>query len=73
MLNKVIIPLSLPKLYLTMLEEAGVKVLFRRCLESVEKEGSRIVSATMDTGETVKAKVFVDATYEGDLFAGISL
>jgi hypothetical protein len=52
-----------------MLEKAGVEVLFRRCLVSVEKEGSRIVSATMDKGETVRAKVFVDATYEGDLFA----
>ena len=62
-------PSAAEKLYLTMLEEAGVEVLFRRCLVSVEKEGSRIVSATMDTGETVRAKVFVDATYEGDLLA----
>ena len=62
-------PSTAEKLYLTMLEEAGVEVLFRRCLVSVEKKGSRIVSATMDTGETVRAKVFVDATYEGDLFA----
>ena len=57
------------KVYLEMLKEAGVQVLFRRCLVSVEKEGSKMVSARMDTGETVKAKVFVDATYEGDLFA----
>ena len=57
------------KLYLTMLKEAGVEVLFRRCLVSAEKVGSQIVSATLDTGETVQAKVFVDATYEGDLFA----
>ena len=62
-------PSAAEKLYLTMLEEVGVEVFFRRCLVSVEKEGSRIVSATMDTGETVQAKVFVDATYEGDLFA----
>jgi hypothetical protein len=57
------------KVYLEMLKEAGVKVLFRRCLVSVEKEGSKMVSARMDTGETVRAKVFVDATYEGDLLA----
>ena len=57
------------KLYLTMLKEAGVEVFFRRCLVSAEKVGSQIVSATLDTGETVQAKVFVDATYEGDLFA----
>jgi hypothetical protein len=57
------------KVYLEMLKEAGVKVLFRRCLVSVEKEGAKMVSARMDTGETVKAKVFIDATYEGDLLA----
>ncbi|MEK9783570.1 MAG: FAD-dependent oxidoreductase, partial [Opitutales bacterium] len=62
-------PSAAETLYLEMLKEAGVKVLFRRCLVSVEKEGSKMVSARMDTGETVKAKVFVDATYEGDLFA----
>jgi hypothetical protein len=62
-------PSAAEKLYLEMLKEAGVKVLFRRCLVSVEKEGSKMVSARMDTGETVKAKVFIDATYEGDLFA----
>ena len=62
-------PSAAEKLYLTMLEKAGVEVLFRRCLVSVEKEGSKMVSARMDTGETVMAKVFIDATYEGDLFA----
>ena len=30
---------------------------------------NRIVSATMMTGETVKAAMFIDATYEGDLLA----
>jgi len=62
-------PSAAEKLYLEMLKEAGVEVLLRRCLVSVEKEGSQILSITMDTGETVQAKVFVDATYEGDLFA----
>lgn len=62
-------PSAAEALYLKMLEEAGVKVRLRRCLVSVEREGTRIVSAKMDTGETVKAKIFVDATYEGDLLA----
>lgn len=56
-------------LYLKMLEEAGVEVLFRRCLESVETKDNRIISANMETGETIKASVFIDATYEGDLMA----
>jgi hypothetical protein len=62
-------PSAAEALYLNMLDEAGVEVHFRRCLQSVELDGQRIVSATMDTGETVKAKIFVDATYEGDLLA----
>ena len=35
----------------------------------VIKEGTRIVSITMQSGKTYRAKVFIDATYEGDLMA----
>lgn len=35
----------------------------------VVKAAGRIVSATMLSGRTFKAKVFIDATYEGDLMA----
>ncbi|MEI6176771.1 MAG: FAD-dependent oxidoreductase [Verrucomicrobiota bacterium] len=56
-------------LYLTMLKEAGVTVLLGRCLDSVEMKDNRIVSSTMETGETIKAAMFIDATYEGDLLA----
>lgn len=35
----------------------------------VRKEGSRIVSIRMLNGDAYRAKVFVDATYEGDLMA----
>ena len=62
-------PSAAEVLYLKMLKEAGVEVRLRRCLTSVEREGTRIVSATMDTGETVKAKIFIDGTYEGDFLA----
>lgn len=51
-----------------MLREAGVTVLARQPLKSVEKEGRRI-SALITPGGTHAAKVFVDATYEGDLMA----
>jgi lysophospholipase L1-like esterase len=56
-------------LYLAMLKEAGVMVLFDQHLESVEMKESRIVSVTMETGQTIKAGVFIDSTYEGDLMA----
>lgn len=62
-------PSAAETLYLKMLEEAGAKVLFRQRLETVAMEGNRIVSVTMETGGTIKASVFIDSTYEGDLMA----
>lgn len=53
---------------LRMLEEAGVKVLTERYLQSVKKDGRRIAELVTQNG-TFKAKVFVDGTYEGDLMA----
>jgi len=36
----------------------------------VTKDGSRIVSITMLSGKRYRGKIFIDATYEGDLMAG---
>jgi hypothetical protein len=51
-----------------MLDEAGVKVLTKRALKSVTKEGTHIAKLTTTDGDFA-AKVFVDGTYEGDLMA----
>ena len=51
-----------------MLKEAGVLVMTKQALEDVEKEGSKIVALTTQAGRHT-AKVFIDATYEGDLMA----
>lgn len=51
-----------------MLDEAKVQVLTRRVLKSAVKEGPRITELRTTDGD-FKAKVFVDATYEGDLLA----
>ncbi len=51
-----------------MLEEAGVRVLTGRYLQSVNKDGPRISSLVSKNG-TFAARVFVDGTYEGDLLA----
>lgn len=51
-----------------MLKEAGVKVLTKQPLEEVEKEGAKIVGLRTSAA-THAAKVFVDASYEGDLMA----
>jgi hypothetical protein len=51
-----------------LLKEAGVTVLTKQPLESLEKEGTKIVSLRTSAGVHT-AKVFIDATYEGDLMA----
>ena len=51
-----------------MLKEAGVTVLTKQPLEGVEKDGAKIVSLRT-SADVHTAKVFIDATYEGDLMA----
>lgn len=53
----------------TMLKEAGVKVIKGQSIKSVVKEGSRIRSLTTTDGSQYSGRVFVDASYEGDLMA----
>lgn len=52
-----------------MLAEAKVPVYFEHRLAAVKKEGNRITALTFENGNTIEAKMFIDATYEGDLFA----
>lgn len=53
----------------TMLKEAGVKVVKGQSIKSVVKEGLRIRSLTTTDGSQYSGRVFVDASYEGDLMA----
>jgi hypothetical protein len=66
-------PSKAEALYRTKLDEAGVTVLLNRPLVSAKNADGRIVSLNLQTGETVRAKVFVDATYEGDLLAAANV
>ena len=55
-----------------MLSEAGVEVVYDERLNreaGVEKNEGKIVSIAMESGRIFKGKVFMDATYEGDLMA----
>jgi hypothetical protein len=52
-----------------LVKEANVPVHYRQFLKSVEKSGNRITAITTESGLTVRAKAFIDATYEGDLMA----
>src|SRR5690606_33027040 len=55
--------------FLHFLKESGVTVYYEHRLKDVVKEGNRITSITFENGNSAKAKMFVDSTYEGDLFA----
>ena len=55
-----------------MVREQKVPVVFQQRLDlekGVTKEGASIVSIKMLSGETYRGRMFIDATYEGDLMA----
>jgi hypothetical protein len=57
------------RIYLEMLREAGVEIHYGASVEQVEKQGTRIVRIALTDGATVRARVFIDAGYEGVLMA----
>lgn len=55
-----------------MLKEAGVTLLEHHRLrekDGVKRQGARVTEIVMENGTRFQAKVFADATYEGDLMA----
>jgi hypothetical protein len=52
-----------------MLGDAGVTVYLRQRLASVKTNQGRLESVTMEDGTIFQARVFIDASYEGDLMA----
>ena len=57
------------KVYRDMLAEAKVPATFEFRLAEVKKTGSRITSIKDEKGRTYEGKMFIDASYEGDLMA----
>ncbi|MCM1501333.1 MAG: FAD-dependent oxidoreductase [Bacteroidales bacterium] len=60
------------KIFLEMLSEADVEVLYNARLaqaDAVVKDDGKITSVTLEDGRVLSAKMFVDASYEGDLMA----
>ena len=51
------------------LREAKVPVYFEQRLEFVRKEHGRITEMVVENANVYRAKMFIDATYEGDLLA----
>jgi hypothetical protein len=59
-----------------MIQEAGVPVFRDRWLDradGVNMNGAKVVSLTMQNGETYSGRVFLDATLEGDLMAAAGI
>ena len=52
-----------------MVNESKAPVYFQQRLHSVRKEGARITEIVMENGKIYRARMFIDATYEGDLMA----
>ena len=51
------------------LREADLIVYPQQFLAGVEREGKRLTAVRTESGRVVRAKQFIDATYEGDLMA----
>ncbi len=57
------------KIYLDMLQEANVPILYGAHVTGVKKENNRITTITLQDGTIIAGKIFIDAGYEGDLVA----
>lgn len=57
------------RLFNEMAREAGVEVRLQAQLATVKKEGVRITELVTGDGTIFRARMFIDATYEGDLMA----
>ena len=65
-------PSAALKVYEDWIEETGLEIVYRERLDresGVKNHGGKVVSITMESGRTFTGKIFLDATYEGDLLA----
>lgn len=65
-------PSAALKVYQDMISEENIAIAYRQRLDldsGVSLENGKIVSVKMESGEEYRGKVFIDATYEGDLMA----
>jgi FAD dependent oxidoreductase len=62
-------PHQAERVFNEMVKEAGVNVLLDARLAAVTKNGPRITGITLENGDVIRAKMFIDTTYEGDLMA----
>lgn len=60
------------KVFNDMINEAGIEVVYGRLdlQDGVVKQGKRITAIKLEDGTTIAGKMFIDASYEGDLMPG---
>ncbi len=69
-------PSAALEVYHDMLRQEGIDVRYKQRLDreqGILKEKSSIVSITMESGEVYHGRMFIDATYEGDLMAAAGI
>jgi hypothetical protein len=65
-------PSAALKVFETLMKPENISVIYSQRLNrknGVKKQGKKIVEIEMETGEKYRGKMFIDATYEGDLMA----
>jgi hypothetical protein len=65
-------PSAALKVYKKMIEAENIKLIYGERLNrknGVKKQGTKIIEVLMENGNSYKGKMFIDATYEGDLMA----
>lgn len=65
-------PSAALKVFHKMIEELNISIVYNQRLDrqtGVHKSGTTIQSITMESGDTYSGKMFIDASYEGDLMA----
>lgn len=62
-------PSAAEEAFRAMLADAKVPLMTEQRLESVVMEGKAIRELVMENGQRIRGRMFLDCTYEGDLFA----
>jgi hypothetical protein len=62
-------PSEAEKTFRAMLADAGVEIVEQHWLSEVVMDGKRIKALKFENGNTAEGLMYIDATYEGDLFA----
>ena len=55
------------EVFIEMINESEIPIIFNTDIKSLKKESNKIVSATLSNGKIIPSLIFIDASYEGDL------